>query len=64
MDKYNDTESLLFLNRKEKFELGGEFFLAVETVRKINSADSAIGVNGDPQSLDIVATIGPTRKVW
>ena len=46
--------SLLFLNGKEKLELWRKFFLAIEAVREVNTPDSAVGMDCDPEGLDIV----------
>ena len=57
-------ESLLLLDREEEFELGGQLLLAVETVRKVYSSYSTIGVDGHPQGLDVVAAVCPPGEVW
>jgi hypothetical protein len=51
------------LDGEEEFELGGEFLLGVESVREVDPADAAVGVDGDPQRLDVVAAVGPAREV-
>ena len=56
--------SLLFLDRKEELEFWGEFFLAIQTVRKVNSTDSAICMNGHSKSLYIVGAVSPAGEIW
>ena len=56
-------ESLLLLDREEEFELGGQLLLAVETVRKVYSSYSTIGVDCHPQGLDVVAAVCPPGEV-
>ena len=57
------TGSLLLLNWEEQFELGGQFLFAVESVRKVDPANSAVGVDGHPQRLDVVGAVGSAREV-
>lgn len=63
MNKYNDTESLLLLDGEEKFELGGKFLLAIETVRKVDPTNTTIGMDCNSECLDIVAAIGASGEV-
>ena len=53
----------MFLDWQEELKLWREFFFAVKSVRKVNSADSTIGVDGDSQSFNIIRAICPTSKV-
>lgn len=65
----------LLLHGEEEFELRGEFVLSVESVREVNSSDSAVSVNLNskilntrslPQSFNVVSSIcssGEIRQV-
>ena len=55
--------SLLFLDREEELELWRELLLAVEPVWEVDSTDPAIGVDGDPKSLNIVGPVSPACEV-
>lgn len=57
------TKSLLLLNGQKKFELWGQFLLAVEPVREVDSPDSTVGVDGDSQGFDVVGPVGPAGEV-
>ena len=56
-------KSLLFLDGKEEFEFWGELFLAVQSVGKVYSSDSAVGVDGHAKGFDVIAAIGSTGEV-
>ena len=55
---------MLLLDRQEQFELWGQLLLRIETVWEINPSYSAVGVNCDSKSFNIVAAIGPSCEVW
>lgn len=55
--------SLLLLNGEEELELWREFLLAVKPIRKIDSADPAVGMDGDSEGFDVVGSVGPAREV-
>ena len=55
--------SLLLLNGEEKFELWGKFLFTVQPIGEVNSADPAIGVDGDSQSFDIVGSISSPCEI-
>ena len=53
----------LVLNWQIKLELGWKFVLGVESITEVDSSNSAISVNLNPQSLNVVGTISPSSKV-
>jgi len=55
--------SLRLLHGQEKLELRRELLLCVKAIRKIYSADSAIGVDLHAERLDVVGTVRATGKV-
>ena len=55
--------SLLLLDGEEELELWRELFFAVETIGEVDSADAAIGVDGDSEGLDVVGAVGPAGEV-
>lgn len=57
------TKSLLLLNGQKKFEFWGQFLLAVEPVRKVNPSNSTVGMDGDPECLDVVGPVGSPGEV-
>lgn len=52
------------LDGQEKLELGRQLVLAVESVAKVNSADSAVGVDLNSQSLDVIRSVRAAGEVW
>ena len=52
-----------FLDGQKQLELRGELFLGVQTVRKVDAADPAVGVDLHAKSLDVIGTIGAAREV-
>ncbi len=55
--------SLLLLDGKKEFKLRGKLLFTVQPVRKINSSDSAVGVDGHTQSFNVIASVSPPRKI-
>ena len=64
ISKYGNRRSLLFLDRKEKLELGRKLFFRIKPVWEVNASNSAIGVNGDPQSFNIIASVCSACEIW
>ena len=56
--------SLLFLDGKEEFEFGRQFFFAVESIGEIYSSNSAVGMDLHSESFYVVGTVGPSSEVW
>jgi hypothetical protein len=54
---------LLFLDRQEQLEFGGQLLLAVQPIRKIYSSNTAVCVNCNPQGLDVVGPVGSPSEV-
>ena len=48
---------------EEELELGRELVLGVETVREIDSSDSAVGMYLNSQCLDVVSTVCTAGKI-
>ena len=48
---------------QEKLELRGQLVLGVETVREVNSSNSAVGVDLNSEGLDVVGAVSSTREV-
>lgn len=57
------TNSLLFLDGQEELKFWWQLLLAVESVREINSTNSAIRMDGHPQCLNVVGPVGSTGKI-
>ena len=55
--------SLLLLDGEEELELGRKFFLRVETIGEVDPSNAAVGVDGHPQRLYVVAAVGSAREV-
>merc|ERR1711957_217181 len=53
----------LCLDRQEELELRGQLLLAVQPVREVYPADSAICMQLHTQRLDVVCAISPTCEV-
>lgn len=64
MKLYSIKQSLLFLDWQEEFKFRRQFFLWIEAIWKVNSTNSAISVDGDSKSFDIIASIGSSGEVW
>jgi hypothetical protein len=54
---------LLLLDGEEKLEFRRQFLLGVEAVGEVNPANSAVGMDGDSQCFDVVATIGSSGEI-
>ena len=50
-------------NWQEKFELWRKLIFGIESVGEVDSSDSAVGVDLNAQSLDIVGTVGTTSEI-
>ena len=53
----------MFLDGKEEFEFWGEFFFAVQSVRKVYSSYSTVGVDCHSQGLNVVAAVGSPGEI-
>lgn len=69
---YNDDKALgdkcpllfsIFLHGEVQLEFCWQFIFRVQSVGEVNSADSAVGMNLDSQSLDVVGAIGSAGEV-
>lgn len=58
------TTSLLFLDRQKQLKFWWQLLLTVKPIRKVDPPDSAIRVNGHPESLNVVRAVSPSSKVW
>jgi len=54
---------VLLCDRQEELELRWQLLLRIESVREINSSDSAVRVNLDTNRLNVVGTVGTTGEV-
>ena len=54
---------MLLLDGEEELELGRQLFFGVESIGEVDPSDPAVGVDGDPQCLDVVAAIGPPCEI-
>lgn len=59
----HDLRLLRFLYRQEQFELGGQFVFGVESVREVNAADSAIGMDLNAERFNVVCSVGASCEV-
>ena len=50
-------------HRQEQFEFRRQLILSVQSIREVDSSDSAVGVNLHPQRLYVVGTVGPTGEI-
>ena len=50
-------------NGQEQFEFGRELVLGVESVREVNSSDSAVGVDLNSQGLYVVSTVSSSGEI-
>jgi hypothetical protein len=48
---------------QEKLELGRELVFCIEAVREVDSSYSAVSVDLNSQSLDVVSTVGTTGEI-
>ena len=48
---------------EEELELRRKLVLSVETIREVDSSDSAVGVNLDAQRLNVVRAVGASREI-
>jgi hypothetical protein len=55
--------SLLLLDGQEQLELWRKFLLAVESIGEVYYAYYAVGVDGNPQGLYIIASVCPAGEV-
>jgi len=53
----------LVLNWQIKLKLGWKFVFGVESITEVDSSNSAISVNLNPQSLNVVGSVGPSSEV-
>lgn len=53
----------MFLDGKEEFELWRELFFGVETIREVNTSDSAISVNSHSKCLYVIAAICSSSEI-
>jgi len=53
----------LSLNRQVEFEFGGKLIFRIQSVRKINTTNSAVGVNLNPESFYVVSSVSPACKI-
>merc|ERR1719336_976073 len=54
---------LRFLDWKEQLELDGQLVLGVEAIGEVDPPNSAVGVNLDLQSLNVVGAVSSPREV-
>ena len=54
---------MLLLNRQEQFELWGQLLLWIQTVWEVNPSYSTICMDSHSESLNVVATISPSREI-
>ena len=50
-------------NRQEKFELGWELVLGIQSVGEIDSTDAAVCMNLNSKRLDVVGTVSSAREI-
>ena len=50
-------------NRQEKFELWWELILSVESIREIDSSNSAVSMNLDSKGLYVVGTVSSSGEI-
>ena len=48
---------------QEQFEFWRQFILGVESIREVNSSDSAVGVDLHPQRLYVVGTVSSASEI-
>jgi hypothetical protein len=53
----------LFLTWDEKLELQRKILFGVQSIAKVYSSDSAVGMDGQSQGLDVVASVGSSCKI-
>lgn len=61
---YSIKQSLLFLDWQEELELRGKLLLRIKSIWKVYSSDSAIRMDGDSESFDVIASIGSAGEIW
>lgn len=54
---------MLLLNRQEELEFWRQLLLAVQPIREVDPADTAVGVDGHSQGFNVVGAVSPTREV-
>ena len=54
---------LFLLDGEEKLELIGEFFFRIETVREVDSSNSAVSMNLYSQSLNVTGTVRSAGEI-
>ena len=53
----------MFLDGQKEFEFGGQFFLTVQSIRKVYSSYTAVSVDCHSQGLDVVAAVGSAGEI-
>lgn len=54
---------IINMSGRKQLEVIWQVFFIIKSLGKVNPSDSAIGVDGDPQGLDIVRPISPSGEV-